>query len=338
LDAAEHNRDEALSGALRCAGCARRYEVCAGIPRLLLGDDERGASATDRTAASFGHLWGHSVGRIVAQAPRAYHYDHLERVLALPALRGVVLDAGCGDGIDLANQARRGGVEMIGVDLSDGGCLSSFDATRTMTTAHVAQANLCRLPFQDGTFDFIYSFGVLHHLSSPERGIHELVRVLRPGGGLAIYLYEDFSERAWAWRWLLRLSNQLRRVTTRLPHRLLYALCQLGSPVAYLLFTVPARIFSHVPGGRALANSMPFRHGTGPCSLVGDLYDRFSAPVEQRYSRAEAAGLCRNTGLERLVVAHERGWMVAGLKPIQSAHVAEHPKQLFKPAAGAPVA
>ena len=57
-----------------------------------------------------------------------------------------------------------------------------------------------------------------------------------------------------------------------------------------------------------------FRHGTGPFSLVGDLFDRLSAPVEFRYSRQQATALLATAGLEHVIIAPERGWMVAGFK------------------------
>src|SRR5439155_9266585 len=124
--------------------------------------------------------------------------------------------------------------------LSDGGSQTSYARTRALPRAHVVQADLCRLPFAKGTFDFAYSYGVLHHLGSPERGLREIVRVVKRGAQVAAYLYEDFEERSAVLRWSLRIANTARAVTTRLPHRVLYALCRIVSPVAYALFTVPA--------------------------------------------------------------------------------------------------
>jgi SAM-dependent methyltransferase len=49
------------------------------------------------------------------------------------------------------------------------------------------------LPFPKDTFDLGYSFGVLHHSPNTERGIEELVRVIRPGGELKLMLYNRHS-------------------------------------------------------------------------------------------------------------------------------------------------
>jgi SAM-dependent methyltransferase len=306
-------RIEVVAGALACESCGATYAVSDGVPRLRapLSHDETRA----RTAASFGHLWAKSTPGTEVYETTSYHFAKMEDSLSLAPPRGLVLDAGCGDGIDLANQGRREGVEAIGVELSDGGCQASQTRTRALPRAHVVQADLCRLPFADGTFDFAYSYGVLHHIGVPERGLREVVRVAKPGARVVAYLYEDFSERNGALRWSLTAANWGRALTTRLPHRLLYNLCVLGSPFVFTLFTLPALISRRFERTASLAANLPFRHGTGPFSLVGDLYDRFSAPVEWRYSRAGSIKFFVDAGLERVMAVPERGWMVAGVKP-----------------------
>ena len=273
---------------------------------------EPAAAKTARTAAAFGYLWRRSASR---NGSSVYHFDVLREALSLPPPQGLVLDAGCGEGIDLANHARRPGVAAVGVELSQEGCRTSQARCRALSRGFVVQGTLARLPFLDETFDLVYSYGVLHHLPSPVQGLNELVRVVKPGARIAAYLYEDFQDRPWLWRWLLGAAAACRRLTTALPPRLLYRLCQLGSPLIYALFTVPYRLLMRIPGARAAAGTIPFRHGTGPFSLVGDLYDRFSAPIERRYTRAEAVALFEQAGLEEIAIAHDRGWLIAGRKP-----------------------
>ena len=99
-----------------------------------------------------------------------------------------------------------------------------------------------------------------------------------------------------------------------MPPRRLYALCRVMSPLVWASLTVPGRVLRRVPPLRRLAESLPYRHGTGPLSMSGDLYDRFSAPVEWRYSRAGADALVRDAGLEPTAVVQARGWMVAATK------------------------
>ena len=76
-----------------------------------------------------------------------------------------------------------------GVELSDGGCRTSYARTRALSRAHVVQADLCQLPFAEGTFDFAYSYGVLHHSPNTQTAIEEVHRVLKPGGTARIMIY-----------------------------------------------------------------------------------------------------------------------------------------------------
>ena len=246
---------------------------------------------------------------------QSYHLEEIRESLGLDEPQGKILDAGCGEGVDLANQGKRPGVKIVGVELSAGGCWASAQRTRGLAAAHVVQADLSQLPFTSNAFDFVYSYGVLHHMASPPSGLRELVRAAKPGAWVAIYLYEDFKDRNPAWRILLGLSNLPRHLTTRLPHRLLYALCVLASPLIYLLFTVPFRLSQRVSFLKRRTSRIPFRHASNPWDLTGDLYDRFATPIEQRYSRSSAQAFLREAGLREIRIANRRGWMVAGVKP-----------------------
>jgi SAM-dependent methyltransferase len=304
---------EVTAGRLRCTRCTRDYAIQDGVPRLadaLLPSPD----ITERTASSFGFVWAVSNDDERAFQGEPHHFAKMEQTLGLPPPNGLILDAGCGEGIDVLQQARRPGCEVIGVELSDGGCATTFRRIATLPSAHVVQADLRRLPFADGTFDLAYSYGVLHHVADPPAAVREIARVTRAGGRVAAYLYEDFGERAPGWRVLLRAVNQLRRITVRLPHRLLYALCQIASPVVFVVLTLPSRLLSRLPACRGVASRMPYNFGTGPFSLVADLYDRFSAPLEGRYSREAATRLVASAGLSVAAVANNRGWMIAGEK------------------------
>lgn len=318
LVAGAERNGEVLSGTLRCAS-DHRFDIIDGVPRLhVVADAERDGTQV-RTAESFGYLWAQPAAARDVYGAAGLHHALMEQRLSLPAPCGLVLDAGCGDGLDLAAQARRPGVEAIGVELSDGGSRTSFARAAAHANAHVVQADLRRLPFASETFDAVYSYGVLHHLEAPTAGVEELVRVAKPDAAIAAYVYEDFADRSLAWRVIFKTANALRYVSTRLPHTVLYRCCQVAAPVVFLTFTIPARAARSVPGLSGIADRVPFRHGTGLFGLVGDLFDRLSAPIERRYDRAGATGLFREAGLDDVRVMQERGWMIAGRKRISRA-------------------
>ena len=285
---------------LRCVGHVHTFPIEAGAPRFV----------TDRTetARHFGYMWGQGTA-VVTPPPRVspYHLHAMQEALEAPPLEGLVLDAGCGDGLDLAMVALDSRCEVVGVELSGGGVATSLARTRGLERAQIVQGDLFHLPLASSTFDTAYSYGVVHHTPDPARAVREIARTLKAGGWFLMYVYEDFSDRSWPWRLALAIANSPRLLTTRMPPPALMALCKALSPVVYAICTWPSRRFRW-------ASRFPYRHGTHPWSLSGDLYDRFSAPIEKRYTRAAAADLVTLAGLEIVRVAQRRGWMVLARK------------------------
>ncbi len=284
-----------------CEGCGRTVPVRAGVPRFTADDTP--------TAVAFGYMWGRQAEVAAPQdRPVRYHLHAMLDAVGAPPLRGLIFDAGCGEGIDLATVALDPECEVVGVELSSGGVATSLARTRGLDRAHVVQADLLQLPLAPEIFDGAYSYGVVHHTPDPPRAVEQIARTLKPGAPLLLYVYEDFSDRAWYWRVALAVANSARHVTTRLPPPVLMALCRALSPVVYVLLTLPSRHFRW-------AARFPYRHGTGPFSMSGDLYDRLSAPIEERYSKAGAAALAESAGLRVVSVANSRGWTVHAEKP-----------------------
>jgi demethylmenaquinone methyltransferase/2-methoxy-6-polyprenyl-1,4-benzoquinol methylase len=93
-----------------------------------------------------------------------------------------VLDACCGTG-DLAVAAVRAGGAVVGLDFSE---RMLERARRKSADVEWVRGDLLELPFRDGSFDAVtVGFGV-RNVADLDRALHELRRVLRPGGRLAI--------------------------------------------------------------------------------------------------------------------------------------------------------
>jgi ubiquinone/menaquinone biosynthesis C-methylase UbiE len=67
--------------------------------------------------------------------------------------------------------------------------------------ARVQRADATSLPFDDGRFDVVMSFAMLHHVVDWERAVAESVRVLRPGGRLVGYDLLDVAAVGMMHRW-----------------------------------------------------------------------------------------------------------------------------------------
>ncbi len=131
-------------------------------------------------------------------------------------LRGkLVLDAGCAGG-RFISFLRKQGVGVIGVDLQSGRLQKCADRFKGKPASALIQANLLELPFRENSFDFIFSLGVLHHTPNPKEAFKNLVRCLKKGGKIAIWVYPR-QPRTY-------ISDLLRPITTRLPLSLLLVL------------------------------------------------------------------------------------------------------------------
>jgi SAM-dependent methyltransferase len=101
-----------------------------------------------------------------------------------------VLEIGCGTGSDLLQFAKHGAV-ATGVDVTTKHV--ELARKRIGNLAVVYEADARHLPFEDATFDYVYSHGVLHHSDEPEKIVDEMFRVLRPGGRFNVHVYALWS-------------------------------------------------------------------------------------------------------------------------------------------------
>ena len=124
-----------------------------------------------------------------------------DRLLDGLGLRGDedVLDVGCGRGLLLIGAARRlPRGRAVGVDIwsaadqsgnSRAATLANAEAEGVAERVEVVDADMRALPFADARFDAVVSSIAIHNLpeaADRERACHEIARVLRPGGRVAV--------------------------------------------------------------------------------------------------------------------------------------------------------
>ena len=105
-----------------------------------------------------------------------------------------VLDGGCGMGRYLRIVADAAPSRLVGLDLS-GAVIAARELTRDLTGVQVVQGDLLRPPFAPGSFDRIYSLGVLDHTPDPRAAFLVLARLLKPGGRIVIWVYPKEKPR-----------------------------------------------------------------------------------------------------------------------------------------------
>ena len=140
------------------------------------------AAHWNRRAAHFDEDFGHSIR---TPAERAAWDRILDLVLAgIGAL--LALDVGSGTGFLSFELAARGH-RVVGVDFAPAMIAEARrKAAATGASVRFEEADAERLPFAAGSFDLVMTRHVLWTLPHPEAAIDEWIRVLRPGGRLAV--------------------------------------------------------------------------------------------------------------------------------------------------------
>ncbi len=340
---------EIESGVIRCA-CGTSYAIIGGIPRLLppvlqgmlwemhpeffhsyrarlpkellpaevmLPEKSSGDFATKAqldTARSFGYEW-QAFSEMLPDYESNFRW-YFER-FAPDSFKGKrILDAGCGTGRHTYHMAQSGAGEVVAMDFSQAIEVAARNNSENQNT-HFVQADIYHPPFPPDSFDFVYSLGVLHHLPDPEKGFRTLLPLLRAGGYMNIYLYWNLEgEPAWR-RAALSVVTSLRRVTTKMPHALLKKLSWLIAAGFQVAFVLPARAFAHFERTRSLADRVPLGHYRKYSFrvLYTDQFDRFSAPIENRYSRADVERWFKQEDLNDIVILGDAGWRASGQRP-----------------------
>jgi SAM-dependent methyltransferase len=194
---------------LLCAGCGRTYPVVAGIPRFV-GQEH---------LASFGRQWNRYE---VAHDDEDRATFEAKTGISLAELSGRrVLDAGCGGG-RYSKVAAQAGARVIGVDHSTA-VEKAAALCANLPGASFVQADLKRLPLVPGSFDFVFSIGVMHHDIDTRAVFDSVARMVKPGGRMAVWLYR---RNQW---WQERLNSALRRRTICMPPDRLERWCRVGA-------------------------------------------------------------------------------------------------------------
>ena len=105
-----------------------------------------------------------------------------------------VLEIGLGEGSD-AERLIRAGADWSGVDLTSESVarVRARLTLRDLPYKELRQGSVLDLPFDNETFDLVFSHGVLHHVPDIRKAQTEIHRLLRPGGELVVMLYARWS-------------------------------------------------------------------------------------------------------------------------------------------------
>ncbi len=284
--------EEILEGALTCKGCGKAYPITKGVPRFVDAD-----GYVENFSIQWQRLRSSSkppkVNRALGQFTHRTDFD-------LSKVKGEwILEAGCGAGrfVKLVSEQ---GAEVVGVDLSYG-IDEVFKFVGRRPNVHLVHANIFNLPFRDASFEKVYSLGVLHHTPSTKKAFDCLPRLLKPGGRIAIWVYSSHNPLPW------KFGGYWRKITTRLPPRLLFCLCYAAIPMHYV-YKIPLL-------GKLIW--IVFRtdgHHPDPRFRVLNTFDYYAPKYQFLHRYDEVFGWFEEHGLEGIRVLRD-AVAVAGSRP-----------------------
>lgn len=315
LDPTQLRYDQVTDGKLVCRDCGKSYPVASGAPDFVSNLDNQKA-----TAKSFGYEWKLSVKHGIEDENLLFGVPRNEALEAFlnstqfnenDVAGKKVLDAGCGNG-NMASQLAKLGTEVYAIDIHD--YLPSIaERYSDIDNLVFSKADIFDLPFAGGTFDVVYSYGVLHHTPDPAGAFARLAKLVKDGGKLSIYVYYSEVSRTNPFRMGKKIYDIVG--LNRLGNKGLFFLCYLLSLPMYILhglYRILRPLLPGTPDGWAehgRGRRMPFR------SMVMKWFDALSPRYASTHKRSDIIGWFRKNGFTDIYSPEGIGnYMICGTK------------------------
>ncbi|MDR1254817.1 MAG: class I SAM-dependent methyltransferase [Puniceicoccales bacterium] len=155
------------------------------------------------------------------------------------------------------------------------------------------------MPLADNSQDFGYCLGVLHHIPNTEKAMQDCVNKLKSGAPFLVYLYYNFENRPWWFRFIWKCSDLLRRCICCLPHLLKRCITDSIALFVYWPLAKLSQILEkcsfnvkHIPLSAHRGGSF---YNMRNCAL-----DRFGTCLEKRFSKADIVQMMTRCGLHNI--------------------------------------
>jgi len=223
--------------------------------------------------------------------------------------RGEGFDLGCGSGRWAAGVAPKVGL-LHCIDPSS----KALDvAKRRLANAPNVRFHLATsetIPLPDGSQDFGYSLGVLHHIPDTGGALSDCVRKLKPGAPFLLYIYYALDTRPFWYRAIWRVSDPVRRVVARMPFGGRRVVAEAFAALVYWPLARGAKVAERAGVNVSNFPLASYRHGSF-YSMRTDALDRFGTRLEQRFTRAQIEEMMKSAGLEKIRFSDRTPYWVA---------------------------
>ncbi len=150
---------------------------------------------------------------------------------------------------------------------------------------------------KDGSQDFGYSLGVLHHIPDTALALQSCSKKLKSGAPFLLYLYYRFDNKPRSYFFLWKLSDFLRKIISVLPFFLKFLLSQLIAIFIYLPLARSALLLEKL--GFNVSNFPLTWYRNEPFYILRtDALDRFGTRLEQRFTKLEIKKMLLDAGFK----------------------------------------
>jgi ubiquinone/menaquinone biosynthesis C-methylase UbiE len=213
------------------------------------------------------------------------------------------LDIGCGTGRWTKCLSDRIGF-MEAIDPSNA-VLAADSLLTNIENVRITKASVENIPFDDETFDFAMSIGVLHHIPDTQKAMEDCVKKVKKGGYFYCYLYYNLDNRNVFFKSLFWLSNLLRFIVSSFPSKLKKVTCEFLAIFLYMPFVFFSRFLIFF-GFKTLTKKIPLNDYADKTFFIirNDSLDRFGTKLEQRFSKKQVVEMMKKSGLDEIVVGN----------------------------------
>ncbi|MEK7383559.1 MAG: class I SAM-dependent methyltransferase [Elusimicrobiota bacterium] len=201
------------------------------------------------------------------------------------------LDAGCGIGRNSRWPLEAGAASAYAFDCNEATVAVARQNLAPFPNCEVVLRSIYDLDGQK-QYDVVFSIGVIHHLQRPRQAVENLVKAVKPGGTLLLWVYAREGNEAY-----LRWVDPIRRVlTSRMPPSLARILAKISTVLLKVYVRLP-----HRQEYLRLLRERSFRH------VEAMVFDQLLPNISNYWTREEVLALIAGLPVRLVHLTHTHG-------------------------------
>ena len=213
-----------------------------------------------------------------------------------------ILDAGCGMGRNSFWPLQWGAKEVVAFDFDKRSVESAKKNLKYFHNVEISYQSIYEITWAD-KFDIAFSIGVIHHLKDPKQALQNMLRALKPGGTILIWVYSYEGNE-----WIVKIVDPIRKnITSKLPVGLVHFLSY-GCSIPLYIFV---KLFRGPSGYLKQISKFKFWH------IHSIVFDQLIPEVANYWKKSDIQELFGQLNLSSLDIhqpPNGSGWIIIGKK------------------------